>query len=142
MSATVETETEMFVELPSTGKERLLHPSRVTEWDDAQVVLSMNEVPEGVATGETRMVYFKLDGAFVKQPGEIGAIQTGEDGVSTVAIALMGEPASAEQRQDFRVSCIGCDITAKLDRESGCRVIDTSASGFAVTARQALQTGA
>lgn len=58
-----------------------------------------------------------------------------------VALKLVGEPASAEQRQIYRVSVPTADIRARIDREVNCHVVDVSSEGFAAVTRQEYKIG-
>ena len=135
-------ESEIFLQLPDEDGRRVLHPTRVTEHTDAGLVLVTGAVEEGLEEGATRTAYFKVDGRFVKQPATLRSVahEVELDGFF-LTVELLGEPVDAEARQAFRVSCVGCAITATLGHETDCMVIDTSATGFGVYATQLLGFG-
>ena len=53
---------------------------------------------------------------------------------TTVEFVTVGEPVSAESRQQFRVSTVMTDLTATLGSETDCKLLNISAVGLAVFA--------
>ena len=58
-----------------------------------------------------------------------------------IAFRRMGESVSAESRQTYRVSLAAADFVARVDKETGCQVLDISPEGFAAITSRKLYLG-
>ncbi len=132
-------DVELFLHLPDDEPGAPLHPTRVVDVKDATISCAALAPIDGLTEGGTLTVYFHLDGEFMKQPAAVRG--TSVEDLFVADLELLGEPVSAEQRQTFRVSCVGCDIQATVGDERFCKVVDISATGFAVYADQDLRIG-
>lgn len=133
---TVGPTSDFFVMPPTDDPDAVLRPVTFDHADGAMVHGVMGEDTH-LDEGAQLTAYFNHRGEFFKQPAVVQTVT--DDG--GVIMEFLGDPVSANQRQSFRVSCIGCDITATLGDEVGCQVVDISATGFGLYARQSLRIG-
>jgi hypothetical protein len=90
------------------------------------------------------LMFFMAKREFMQQIGRITEIEAVAAPVDPAADAMkegpvfviepIGDPISAESRQNYRVSTISAGIQAQLGGESNLQVQDLSATGFAVLA--------
>jgi len=90
------------------------------------------------------LMYFNGRREFLQQVGRIVEVneadpETGEP--KTYGIEPVGDPISAENRQNYRVSTISAGLEATVGAESNLAVQDLSATGFAVLASESYQIG-
>lgn len=131
--------TPMFVLVPNDLNKLVLRPGNVVESGPETFVA---EFPESLKLEAAMDViaYGDVRGRFFQQGAVVAEIRQNEP-TMIVAFTRSGEPVSAENRQTFRVSVLNCDIKAKINRESGCSVVDMSPDGFAAIAKQDYKIG-
>lgn len=141
MSVTSPGPTADFYVLPPTDDpDQVLWLVTLDAVDGDEVSGTFTEDAHRLEPEATVNVYYSVKGEFMKQPSEV--IPTADDaGPDAVRLRLRGEPVSANNRQAFRVSCVGCDITVTLGQEANCDVVDLSATGFGTYATQSLRIG-
>jgi len=134
MSLICEPITTLFVQVPDVTPRRVLHPCHVLDAGGRLVTLQSDEPLEHLVVGSTLLIYFEERQLFVQQPArvrELGLAPDGGDG-DLLRVEFLAAPVNAEQRQIYRVSCSDVQITATMNQEAGCRVVDISATGFGV----------
>ncbi|MBX2802710.1 MAG: PilZ domain-containing protein [Myxococcales bacterium] len=143
--AVSESVSDVFLQPPTDDPNTPLLPTRVVSQEEAIWTVATTEPETTLEVGANATAYYTIDKEFVKQPCTVQSVETteGEEGetITTLIMELHGDPVSAEKRQSFRVSCAGCAITASLGEESGCMVVDVSATGFGLYAHQELRIG-
>lgn len=130
--ATTSIPDTLYVQVPDVTPRRVLHPCQVVDGDSAEIVIEATEPLQLVVDG-TALVYYDERQQFVQQAARVVSIEPmsdHEDDGLRITLERLGEPVNAEQRQVYRVSCINVPITASLGQESGCAVVDISATGF------------
>jgi hypothetical protein len=129
----------MFLLIPSPSNERVLHPGSVIESDRASFVARFED---GIAPviGADLNAFCEVRGQLFQQGATV--IEFREQGdCPVIAFKRSGEPVSAENRQTYRVSISTSNITAKVDKERSCLVVDVSPEGFAVIAAKKYTLG-
>ena len=86
------------------------------------------------------LMYFNGKRELMQQIGRITDIVESESAL-TFLIAPVGDPISAESRENYRVSTIGATLDARVGEETHLKVQDLSATGFAVVASKDYQIG-
>ena len=130
---------DFYLRIPDKSKRRVLHPAKVTAVTDAVYWAELEE-KTGVSLeqGQNVMVYFHHVQKFMKQPATIDSV--GDD-VSEFTFTMMGEPASAEDREFYRVSTVLSDLRAKVGSVEECALVDVSLGGFAVVSSERYKVG-
>jgi hypothetical protein len=133
-------ETQIYLLIPSSGKEKTLYPAKITG-REAGTILAKFDEPLGLSPGLEIVIFFHTDaGKFVQQGAQIVASpETAQS--SDFAFKTTSEPISAERRQIYRVSTALCHITATIGQEKNCQVVDVSSEGCAVVTGQELAIG-
>ena len=134
-------DAKMYIQLPEETTSRVLHACTVDDVDGATRRLVAAEPIPGLMPDETALVFFEQRREFMQQTATVRAVETGSEGEFAVELELVGKPASAEQRQSYRVSCVVTDIEATFDGEPGCNVVDVSATGFGLYSTRSCQIG-
>ncbi len=85
--------------------------------------------------GDERLIYYHQFKKFVQRRVEIE--ERSENGpLLRMVMKFIGDAASAETRQEYRVSAIDAGLSATLDTEDRCTVQDISMSGVGVICRR------
>lgn len=141
MSATTTVTTaieELFLQSPEENTERVLHATQVIGVDGNRCTVVPAEPLADVSSGDGIRVFFSSPGRkFFRQLALVRDILDN----GTMELQFVGQPVGADQRLWYRVSCIGSKVTATLDHEVGCTVVDVSATGFGLRATQSLRIG-
>ncbi len=91
------------------------------------------------------LFYFNGKSEFLQQVGRIEEIlpanEEQEDEPVTFCITPVGDPISAESRQNYRVSTMAANLHAGVGEERNVPVQDLSATGFAVVAADSYSLG-
>lgn len=90
------------------------------------------------------LMYFNGKTEFMQQVGcikEVIEAEEGSDEGPTFVIEPVGDPISAESRQNYRVSTISANLEARVGEEENLQIQDLSATGFAVLASESYQLG-
>jgi PilZ domain len=129
----------MFLLIPSPSNERVLHPGTVIESDRSSFVAKFEETI-APAIGADLNAFCEVRGQLFQQGATVIEFRDQGDR-PLIAFKRSGEPISAENRQTFRVSISAANITARVDRERSCPVVDISPEGFAVIAAKKYTLG-
>ena len=136
-----------YVQIPNQTGERILHPSVVVEKEGSKYVAEVEVSSPPLEAGNDIVIFFELNGEFMQQAGRIDMVKpataSSEDTSTSsslnsnhpstsVGFQLVGEAISAENRQSFRVSTVMIDLTASLENEVNCPLLDISSSGFSL----------
>jgi hypothetical protein len=126
------TGSEMFLFIPNESNTRTLHPGKVIESTSDAFVGQFEEaiLPEVFASVNA---FGEVDGKFFQQAAIVTELRQ-ELPVPIIAFSRAGEPVSAENREIFRVCVAMAGISAKVEREDGCSVMDISPVGLAAMA--------
>lgn len=123
-----------YIQVPSHSKPQTLFPVNFLGTNAPTCTAESEEAGLSLAAGQDIIIFFEVGGKFVKQSARIEAIS--DDETPTFDFVPIGEPVSAENRQQFRVSAVMSDLTATLGDEKQCKLLDVSASGFSVMSTQ------
>lgn len=136
-----------YVQIPNQTGERILHPAVIVEKDETKYIGEVEVSSPPLEAGNDIIIFFELNGEFMQQAGRIDMVKpstatSGESSAAsilinnlpgtTVGFQLAGEPASAENRQCYRVSTVMVDLTATLEDEVNCQLLDISSCGFSL----------
>lgn len=150
---------QVFIRIPSESDVRVLHPACVTDVADDQYTLALEEPDLDLVAGGEIVVFYESRREFMQQSARISAISAPESDpferspgvavededelgvVQTIGLELVGDPVSAENRKCYRVSTVVADIPVTVGAEPRCRLLDVSATGFAVAARSMYRVG-
>ena len=94
--------------------------------------------------GQEVLMYFNGKREFMQQVGRVTTIAQPEEGTSepvTFTLEPVGDPISAESRQNYRVSTISAELEARVGEEEHVAVQDLSSTGFAVLASTEYKLG-
>ena len=90
------------------------------------------------------LMYFSGKNEFMQQVGcikEIIEAEEGSDEGPMFVIDPIGDPISAESRQNYRVSTLSANLEARVGDEENLQVQDLSSTGFAVLAGEEYELG-
>ena len=136
-----------YVQIPNQTGERILHPAVVVEKEESNYVAEVEVSSPPLEAGNDIIIFFELNGEFMQQGGRIDMVKPSTASSeetsaasslinnlpgTTVGFQLGGEPASAENRQYYRVSTVMVDLTATLEGEVNCQLLDISSCGFSL----------
>ena len=132
---------KIFCRIPreETAPRRVLHPAVVLSVEGEVCSIQLEAPRPGIEVSTSVIIHYEERRTFLQQPGLVARKDSEEPLV--LGVQLQGSPVSAESRQCFRVSCLGADIKAKIDDESGCEVVDLSATGLAFYGRREYGVG-
>lgn len=126
-----------YIQVPSHSKPQTLYPVKFIGTNPPTCTAESQEAGLSLTVGQGILIYFEVGKKFVKQSARIEAVS--DDDMPTFDFVPIGEPVSAENRQQFRVSAVISDLTATLGEENRCKLLDVSASGFSVMSTQAYE---
>ncbi len=131
----------VFLRFPNESKNRILHPTTVTETGGSDNLTVLPDNPElTLEVGQELLIYFEQRRQFMQQPAQVEALLEGETG-PVATLKTVGEAVSAESRQCYRVSTVLSDLTATFDGVEGCSLRDVSVTGFAVISANRYKNG-
>lgn len=130
----------VYLRLPSTSSKRILHATKIVEVIEKVYVVQPESQTLPLEPDQELLLYFGLDRQFMQQPIRVNAVIDTEDR-PTFGIEVTGEPVSAESRKSYRVSTVISDMSATVDDVADCKLVDVSASGFAVIAPLSFNVG-
>ena len=138
---------QFYVQMPTQSGERILHPAVVVEHTDSKYTAEVEISSPPLEAGNDIIIFFERMQEFMQQSGRIDMIKPSEvptDDSKTppgesekpagtvIGFQLVDEPVSAENRQCYRVSTVMVELTATLDGEENCHLLDISSSGFSL----------
>ena len=136
-----------YVQIPNQSGKRILHPATVVEHEDSKYTAEVEVSSPPLEAGNDIIIFFELKKEFMQQSGRIDMIKPSDEPTddsvdnssqtnrfqgTTIGFQLVGEPVSAENRQCYRVSTVMVDLTATLEGEANCHLLDISSSGFSL----------
>lgn len=139
-----------YVQIPNQSGKRILHPATVVEHDHSKYTAEVEISSPPLEAGNDIIIFFERNGEFMQQSGRIDMVKPSDapidDSVdnssqpdspmgTAIGFQLVGEPVSAENRQCYRVSTVMVDLTATLDGEANCDLLDISSSGFSLLSK-------
>jgi hypothetical protein len=124
---------KVFFRLPDESRDRILHPAVVVASETPQCTAELAEPDARVQPDQALEVYYEIDCQLHRQAARVLTVFEGERG-PLVSFVTVGEPESAQDRKDFRVSTAVAGLSARVGTEDDCPLLDASASGFAVVA--------
>lgn len=136
-----------YVQIPNQSGKRILHPATVVEHEDSKYTAEVEVSSPPLEAGNDIIIFFELKKEFMQQSGRIDMIKPSDEPTddsvdnssqtnrfqgTAIGFQLVGEPVSAENRQCYRVSTVMVDLTATLEGEANCHLLDISSSGFSL----------
>ena len=122
---------EVFIRQPIEEEERVLHVGLCLEWNEDAMGVAIHDSDLELEVEQEILIYFHDRNLFLQIPVRITkAIADGQ----TLLLELepLGDPISAEGRDNFRISTITSGLKALIDGKDRCPVRDISATGFAI----------
>lgn len=123
----------VFIEEMSDSGQRVLHPAELLSSTDGVYSMKLQTDKPAEEPGEAITVYYQKGRSFLKQWARIESWDA-SGGFAEIQATLLGEPCSAEQREDYRVSAVMADLCVDLADETGCKLMDVSAVGCSAIA--------
>ena len=120
-----------FLQLPDDSKQHILHPGKVVGLEGNTYTAELEEQGLDIEEGQDLIISFSAVRDFLQQAARILKI-LGDEPTPTIEFETIGEPASAESRQYYRVSTVAAGLTAELAGEDQCPLLDVSWTGFSV----------
>ncbi len=120
-----------YLQISDESKRRILHLAKVVCLEGNTYTAELEEQDLDIAENGHVFIYFEARRDFLQQAARILRI-LGDEPKPTIEFETIGEPASAENRQYYRVSTIAADLTAELGDEDYCPLLDVSCTGFSV----------
>lgn len=130
----------IYLQIPGEHESRVLHPAMVLSRNDKNIVAELDERELPFVCEEPVMVYFDENKVLMQQTARVEAYEEAEPG-PLINLEVTGEPASAESRENHRVSTVLADLTAEIDEESQCPLLDVSVMGFSVLSSRPYKVG-
>ncbi|MDB5327770.1 MAG: hypothetical protein JWM57_3339 [Phycisphaerales bacterium] len=132
--------TAAFLAIPNENNKRVLSEGKVRAIEGVTSCQLDFEQVAGLAVGTEVTLFAETRGKFFQQ-GATVAGETFENGITTIAFALVGEPVSAEQRGSFRTTAVMLNLPVGVDRVAGCILADVSPEGVGVISPKPLVVG-
>ncbi len=134
--------SSLFVQ-PATAnpEDRALRAARVRARDGRHCEIEICEGISGLEIGGEFLAFFEAGGQFCQQSARLCELRcTGDDAL--ISVDLVGQPASAEVRESFRISTASTGVKIVFAGEEGCPLLDVSAGGLSLisTKRRTLGT--
>lgn len=130
----------VFVQIPDGSVQRMLHPAAIVAVDAGALALEFTDPDFAPQAGQSVLIFFDRKGEFTQQAARIGGVRSAEPR-AVIGVELVGKPISAESRQSYRISTAVSGLTAKVGPVESCRLLDVSATGFAVLTSERLNIG-
>jgi len=119
----------IFIEGRSHSGERILQPAEILGSTTGGVFSAKLQTTELVCElGQELMLYYEKGTMFLKQPALVESCDA-SDGLAEIQFVFRGEPVSAEQRENYRVSAVVADLRVDISDESECKLVDVSVTG-------------
>ena len=138
-------ETDIYIRIPDDSGVRTLLPGHVIASDDESITVRLEKVLE-FEEGQELFLHYQINRQFLQQPAQVvapGDEDNAEHDLNSEGIRFLvtGEPFSAENREDYRVSALASGIVIDTESESGCKVLDVSGTGFSFYAQSMYDVG-
>ena len=128
-------DTGFFVQIPDESGERILYTAVVQGFVKSTYTADLHEDATPLESGQDILVYYESSGKFMRQSARIVRVVDTPSG-RTFSFQFAGDSVSGEGRRCYRVSTVMALVTATLEDEENCTVVDVSATGFAVIATE------
>jgi hypothetical protein len=130
----------LYVQIPDESEQRLLYPAKIVGVRGNVYTAEVEEEDLALEDGKQIIIYYENRREFVQQVARIDTV------IRTELKAVLGfettsKPVSAERRQCYRISTVISNLTAKLDSEDACPLLNISATGFSVIAAGGYRLG-
>ena len=134
----IKTGSDILFQEPACDTRRLRRSVVVEASSDAFSIQFVAE-PFAFEADQEVLMYFNGKREFMQQVGRVAEVvpadeESGEGPIFT--IEPIGDPISAESRQNYRVSTISASLEAQVGEEQNLQVQDLSSTGFAVLATE------
>ncbi len=129
----------VFIEGKSDSGQRVLHPAEILGSTGRGFTVKLQTTELVGELGQELMVYYARGATFLKQQALIESYTL--EGFAEIRFALLGEPVSAEQRENYRVSAVHAELCVDIAEEMGCKLVDISATGCSVIANGQYRLG-
>lgn len=130
----------VFVQIPDGSVQRMLHPATIVAVDSGAIALEFSDADFTPQAGQSLLIFFDRKGEFTQQAARIGGVRSAEPR-AVIGVELVGKPISAESRQSYRISTAVSGLTARIGDIESCRLLDVSATGFAIVTDKRLNIG-
>jgi hypothetical protein len=124
--------SEVFIQLPQDDGRRVLHPASLVEGEGDRYTLELEE-PVAFEPEQGLLLYYEHQRKFMQQLARVIELPAA-DRAAMIVVETMADPILAESRECYRCPTVVEDISATLDDEAICKVLDVSQTGFAVYA--------
>lgn len=132
----IKTGSDILFQEP-TCEIRRLRRSVVVDASSEEFSIQFVAEPFAFEADQEVLMYFNGKSEFMQQVARVREIVEPEAGSGepiTFTLEPVGDPISAENRQNYRVSTISADLEARVGEEENLDVQDLSSTGFAVLA--------
>ncbi len=130
----------VFIQFHHEQEQRILHRGGVVSV--GTTLEAVYEEDLDLTIDQEVFVYYEERNKFFRHLAKVVEGPKIEEATSSVHVTLLGEPIPAESRECYRASTVMGEITMQIDEETNCKLLDVSATGFAVIAQTELPTGA
>ena len=137
-------EMQVFIQIPEETSRRVLHAANVGSFDEGVVTVQQVCNVPALAPGTELLLYYEMNGDFVKHPARVlEVVEDSHDDENLLAfkLELIGQPVSADGRECYRVVTALYGLTATIDGQRECLLVDASVIGFAVIAKPGFEIG-
>ncbi len=128
------TDQDLFTKAPGSTFDNWLYRGSVTGFEGEKAVAVFKDVPFTLTPDQEFIVYFEHRRKFMQQSARVACVREADPAL-VVELELKGEPVSAENRENYRVSTISANVGARVADEHECQMVDISVAGFGVVAK-------
>ncbi|MBC8106295.1 MAG: PilZ domain-containing protein [Anaerolineae bacterium] len=140
----ISTQSAVYLLVPDESNERVLHPGKVLAVEPGNVVQIGFEQRIAPPAGSDVNLFFDYNGKFLQQNGTITAANESTNFppvTQSITFQSVGSPVSADSRGSYRVSVVDLQVTARIDKERNCPLVDVSPEGLGVITKQNYRLG-
>ncbi len=127
-------DTNVFIQIPKPGSQRILHPGRVVAVQEQTFTVEVEAEDVLLEAGQGILVFYEVRGEFNQQPARIEAIMQSESDdqdKTIIGFETVGQPVCAETRECYRVSTVTTDLKVKIGTDGGSYpLLDVSVTGL------------
>ena len=133
-------ESSLFVDVAGGSKQRILHPATILAAKPDLYTAELKDEQLSVNEGQEILIFFLRGHEFLQQAATIDKIIEIEPYL-VIEFETIGQAASAENRQEYRVSTHGADMTVKIGEENDCQLLDVGCGGLSAAATEQYEIG-
>jgi hypothetical protein len=149
----ISAQSTVFLLVPNEANERVLHPGTVLRVQGSDLLVIGFAQSVAPSVGSDVNLFFDQQGKFFQQSGTIVAANESLDQTASplpaeapstaqsIGFRCVGSPVSAENRGSYRVSVTALEMTARIEKERDCLVVDVSPEGLGIITRQNYRLG-